>query len=361
MVSTTGQPEYPPHQKILPPELGRFSLPGKDLLVGFLNRKNNLQIKVDQLEVRGDPIPRSDDGETLLKVKFLPPFEHPAHSAVAELLYYRISIAEQLMGMSISVYVSAHDKTSLLDAIFEQAGLYLEPDLVDIDELDQDIETSAPNQQLNGFAPDQSADPEEEPLNPPALQNKTYLVTISPKHLMFYGSFELKTREALRTAPKDIDSLLDLRRWYATNPGDRYPIDLIIPGGELCLGDIPDVKAVRQWESELYKIKTGAIFGNTADSLPAVEVILSALTGVTWINENRFADYNLMHAKVIYNGRVSAANSFPDPSYSYVLAIELAGMCTNVSGILKIGYRYSVLQPYRSDVDPSAIPPIIQQ
>lgn len=348
--------EYPAHQKVLPPELGRFSLPGKQLLVSFINRVNNLQLIPDQLVIKGDPLSVNDEGLTELKIAFAE--STGWGTAVQTLTYIRLSIGEQLLGMGLTIYVDAHDKKSLLDAIFQQAGLYLEADLVSIDQVERDISVILSEQKLSGFSEDGVLAQEV----PPAFDNRDFIVTIDPKHLMFFGSFTLKTRQALRTADRSIDSLLDLRRWYATNSANRYPIDLLIPGGNLKVGDLKDLTSQRVWESELHGIKQGAIYGNLDDALPDITPLLTELSGVCWVLESEFKDYNLTHARVVYNGRVSAEQQFPDPSYSYVLALELAGLCTNVSGILKIGYRYSTLNSKcLSDYDPSAVPPIILQ
>jgi predicted metalloprotease len=59
------------------------------------------------------------------------------------------------------------------------------------------------------------------------------------------------------------------------------------------------------------------------------------------VDTTKDTDFNVAGIRVLYNGLVSKEHPVTDHAFNYVIAFELGSQCSNLSGVLKIAYRYS--------------------
>lgn len=321
------------------PRLNRFNKPSKELLVEYINSKNNRGLRADQL-IFGKPVLKDRDGTSEVEISFDPSTGWPTDQKRL-FAFIRLELEYLLNLKPLVVHVSEDGEDALLTAIREQYGLLLEKDLLSIEVVTKSFADNTQNSDIAGFDPEDAPEVEPEEPPPPAyLDNRNYRITFSDDHLIFFGGFDVFTRRSIDLLGKNIDSLLDLREFYADGNFDLPKADLIFPNGELYVNDNSypayiDRKAVN---AQLYDIKAGTYISEVS-RLPA---ILRKLTGDPWnVTDERGIDFNLDHAEVIYNGFVKTDYSLEDSAYNYVLAIQLGHRCANLTGIVKIGYQFS--------------------
>jgi hypothetical protein len=297
------------------PRIARYSKPSKELLVDYINATNNRLLKPEQL-LFGLPVNEGEEGLTSVDIKFAS--TNGWSEEVQRLMYRRVDIGQILNGEPCAVHVPELTDAAIITALHEQYGLLLEPALITIELVSQ------------------------EPIGEgllPALQNTDYLIIISGDHLIFTGSFKVITRQSLTLLGATIDSLLDIRQFYSDSNQDLPPVDLILEDGELKLSDafMPHDDR-RATESYLYTIPTGYVWTDLVN-LPQ---LLRRLTGDEWVSvPDQELPFNVHGSEVIYNGFVSTAHTVNDPAYNYVFCLDLSKWCNNITGVLKIAYRYS--------------------
>jgi len=317
--------------------LGRFGKKSLDLLVDYINEHNNRALRPDQL-VFGNPSTMDDTGLTEIEVGFA---VETGWSDEKEIMaYYRVEPSLFLRGQPISIYVTGYTDVEICNAIFEQYGLFIEPEFITLTLVAESLADLTPVGDLPGFdGEDEEPEPPVEMPPPGYLDNRNYKLLFKQNHLIFFGEIQVQTRRAMQSLGNPIDSLMDLRTFYTDGNMNVPPVDLLIPKGELYLSSVkyPDLGERHALQNMLFGIKTGT----TLVSARYPAGLLETLTGDSWVSEIDPADFNLEGATVIYNGFVSKDQSLDDSGYNFVIAIELGPLCTNLTGILKIGYKYA--------------------
>lgn len=339
--------------------LNRFNQPSKSLLVEMINKFNAVRLAPDQLFF-GDPEVVQGDGLTSVTVKFR---ENMGWSKESRpVTYYRIEANrhEQLSHLVVHAEHLADD-AALLKAIFDQCGVLLEPALIEITEIfggldaDQaDINNRITHPFLNGFDP--AADV---PFVPDPDLDRNFKITFKDKHLIFFGHLFVMARPALTLLGNTVARRMDFRDYYRDGIKGRPPVDLYIPQGRILVGEvITEQKQAKSVEAYLYEQKAGAI--TAVDS--AMARILKGLTGDTWAyTPGTVSDFNIYNSTVLYNGLVTPEYSADDARYSYVMVIQLGDNCRNLSGLLRIGYRYSApAVPGNRQINPASATPLFQ-
>lgn len=319
-------------------KLDRFNLPAKELLVGFINKKNNRGLTPSQL-VFGVPVLKRGDGLSEVEVSFDPSTGWAADDQKRTLGYFRTDLEVYLNKKPLIVHVEEDTNAALLKAILEQYGLLLEPNLIEIDLITSSLADSVYNPDLFGFEPEDVVDAEEVIPPPAYLINRNYRITFKDEHLVFIGGLDVYTRRSLEMLGTTIDSLIDLREFYTDGNFELPKADLVIPNGELYINEETyDAYINRKAASTaLYETKVGPILGESR-----IASILRKLTGDPWIIEDaRGLDFNLYGTDVIYNGFVKIEYGLQRAAYNYVLVLALGPKCGNLTGYIKIGYQFS--------------------
>lgn len=335
--------------------LGRFGKKSKDLLVDYINEHNNRLLAPDQLDF-GTPSTMDDTGLTEIAVSFAPEMGWSDEKEI--MAYYRVEPSLFLRGQPISIYVTGYSDVEICNAIFEQYGLFIEPEFITLELVTQSLPDITPVTDLPGFEPeDAEPEPPVEMPTPGYLDNRNYKLTFKQTHLIFFGEVQVQTRRAMQSLGNPIDSLIDLRQFYTDGNMGVPPVDLLIPKGELYVTReyYPALEQIRSDESYLYGLKAGQVISLA----PPITRILSNLTGDDWISSPDANDFNLYGSTVIYNGFVSKDQTLEESGYNWVVAIELDARCTNLTGIVKIGYRYaSDKVPGNNPFNQSSVPPL---
>lgn len=336
------------------PLIGRFSKKSKPLLVDYINRINNRALVPEQLEF-GVPLLINDSGLSQVEISFSSTTGWDTAKRV--LTYNRVDLNMILHNAPIVVHVPDYTPESLYKAILEQYGVLIEPELVDLTLVTASLNDAIFTPNLLGFQAADSAVSVEVPIEPPYLDNRNYSLTFKDKHLIFFGSVQVMTRRSLDLLGTTIDSLMDLRAFYADGNFDRPPVDLYLPNSELKVSELELLTTERRmYESQLYSILPQTTIQVGTPLVP----LLRQLTGDQWISADvSDQPFNVFGAEVLYNGFVNKDYSATDPAYNYLLALKLGNACTNLSGIIKIAYRYSDSKtPGNLPYDRASVPPI---
>lgn len=317
--------------------LGRYGKKSKELLVDYINDHNNRDLRPDQL-VFGAPSTMNEFGLTEVVVGFSPLTGWSDEKET--MAYYRIEPSLFLKGQPMVIYVGGYTDTDIYNAIYQQYGILIEPEFAQLELITRSFPDAAGNVPVGGFGPEDA--PDEPPVEGPVpayLENRDYILRFKQNHLIFFGEVKLYTRRAVESLGTSIDSLMDLRKYYADGNMNLPAVDLLIPKGELYVSrdTFPDHTHRRGIESILYAMKTN----NLLDAAWQLPVILKDLTEDEWVATETPSKFNLYGAKVIYNGFVSKEQTLDDTGYNFVVAVELGKLCTNLTGIIKIGYQYS--------------------
>jgi len=317
--------------------LGRYGKKSKDLLVDYINDHNNRDLQPDQL-VFGPPSTMNEYGLTEITVGFSPDTGWGDEKQV--MAYYRVEPSVFLKGQPLVIYVSGYTDTDIYNAIYQQYGILIEPEFAQLELITRSLPDATRNVMVNGFdAESSNGEPVPQEPVPAYLENRNYTLQFKQTHLIFFGELQIYTRRAVESLGISIDSLLDLRTYYADGNMNVPPVDLLIPKGELYISRelFPEHATRRGLESMLYAMKVN----NLLDVAWQMPTLLRVLTKDHWMAQTEPSAFNLYGAKVIYNGFVSKDQTLENAGYNFVVAIELGVLCTNLTGIIKIGYQYS--------------------
>lgn len=335
------------------PLISRYNKKSKELLVDYINQINNRLLVSDQL-VFGVPVLLNDSGLSQVEIGFSS--STGWDSSKRTLTYNRVDLNMVLHDAPVVVHVLESTPTAIFAALLSQYGLLLEPDTVELTLITTNLSNAVWNKDLPGFETADGTPVVIEPVEPAYLDNQNYRLRFKDSHLIFFGEIKIYTRRSLELLGGTIDSLMDLRNFYNDGNFLRPPVDLYTPGGQFLLMDVePDMVQTerRMFEALLYKIKTGEIIVRGT----ILESLMRKMTGDYWVAaDTSDLPFNLFGATVLYNGYVSKDYHVDDPAYNYVLALQLGPACNNLSGVIKIGYRYSDSQmPGNLKVDHAAV------
>jgi len=317
------------------PRLSRFKKKSKDLLIDYINFKNNRGFRPDQILFGVPEMVDENTGLTHVELQFKEELGWSRDKAI--LAYKRLDINQLMGNKPIVLHVAEETDEAIYAALLEQYGWLLEPELADLEISSRGFESAASNTNLGGFEVEDNSEGEEV-IVPPYLENRNYILTFKPENLMYYGEVKIFTRKSIELLGTTIDSLLDLREFYADGNYDRPFVDLFGDAGAFYVTDEKTGdKTRRAWESMLYELTVE----QTIDVGSGFPKLMQLLTGDEWVISSEKVPFNLNDVKVVYNGFVSKDYSVPDPAYNYVVALELGPLCENLQGIFKIGYRFS--------------------
>ena len=319
-------------------KLDRFNKPSKELLVNFINKKNNRGLSPDQL-IFGTPVLKQEDGLSEVEISFDPSTGWSAPDQKRTLGYFRTNLEVELNKQPLVVHVAEEGTDILLKAIEEQYGLVLEKDLVVVELVARDVSDSAPVTEVPGFDPEAAPEESEEEVVPPYLDNRNYRITFKDEHLIFFGGLDVYTRRSLELLGNTIDSLIDLREFYRDGNFDLPKAEMFFEGGELYINEenYPQYIDRKAAAALLYELPLGPIMVESE-----LATILRKLTGDPWVVEDaEYIDFNLYRSEVIYNGFVKVEYGLKKAAYNYVIAIKLGQPCANLTGYIKIGYQFS--------------------
>lgn len=292
-----------------PPIMDRYSKPCKEMLVAFINKANGKSFSPDSIRF-GVPTLLSPDGVSQVDVSFTT--DTGWSDTVVPLTYTRVDLQTQPAISPMIIHSNDFTVEAILPAIFEQYGVLLEPELLDLSSVDEDVESGT----------------------------GTLLITFKPEHLLFFGTIQVYVRPSIELLGTTIRDTLALREFYVDGNVNLPPVDTVIPRGELKLNDLTGIHytQVRQYETELRTLAPGVELIDTT----VVSDILQGITGDVWyFSSVEPGPFNLSGATVIYNGLTGDVLNFTDGEYNYVIGIQLGSLCSNLTGVIKLGYKYA--------------------
>lgn len=328
--------------------VSRYDKPSKDLLVDFVNAHNNQRFKTDDL-VFGTPEATDPYGMTKVSIAFASTSglsQDPAFMS-----YWRVDLKEVTKLPCLVIHANDQTPEGLYKALYDQCGLLVEPELVELTVIPQPLAEHIDHPDLDGFQPGQGTD------EPTEVGNLAVRLDFKLEHLVFIGGIDIYVRPSIELLGTSIDSKMSLRKFYSDGNTNLPQIDLFIPKGELYVSEkCFDTQMRRALETVLYAYRAG----DTVELEKMLPGLLTALTGDKWVEvpEERHP-FNIFGALVQYNGFVTVEQPLTDPGYNYVLCLKLSQFCSNLTGQFKIGYRYASSQvPGDQKYDHGYVPPV---
>lgn len=317
----------------------------KLLLVDFINHQNNRSI--DPSNIQFDiPTYSEVSGTISVPVRFSSGTGWDT-SDVSYMEYQRQPIADTVPNGQFTIHMETLSDENILSAIFEQYGFFIDPDTFFLEEVvsgdssgDSDSGTIDPEGD-DGTTGDIDGDPiDGEPIpegsvtsteENPITTDVYYKLTFLDNHLLFEGSVDIRIVSSIDALGTTISRLLDIRQYYTDVEAGRYPFSMYIKtfklGFEKDEGNL------------LHLMKPDTI------NLEDLAVMLSNVTGDTWVDSDTPCNFNVHDASFIYNGLRRAGTPDVDISYPFTLVIELSNeFCDNLSGQIVFNYRHD----YRS-------------
>lgn len=303
----------------------RFSEPAKNTLVSWINERNNRGFYPSQFTFDA-PIPVSLDGTVDI------PFLYNDTGERSAIRVQRVDIGKVPGLSSMVIHSGAYSVQSILDAIFEQYGLYLDIDMVSVDLNKSDLNTLLGNGILDGFNILGKGSTDD---IVPAIEVLDCYITIKSNHLIYTGELVVRIRRSLLTNGNSIDRLLLLRDHYEQDPDAIPYVETYQPRG-LWSVEPSDQYDRRSAEAMLYALRDG-------DPLdyPSIALVLKAITNTPWVADRKPSVFNIMGATVLYNGLASGHPGVAPLTHSYLLILELNELCLNLQGRIHIAYRYA--------------------
>lgn len=311
--------------------IDRYGKPMAALLLDYLNHQNNRLFTLSQVQF-GQPIAMGGDGLVSTPVQFS---EDTAfdQEAVSYLSYHRPAVRDVIPNGQFTIHLDEVSEAAILDALYEQYNFWLDEGTFLItptdpegnvlpppepDEPDEGDETEAGG---DGEVEDEQDPPEE-----PPFEDQWYRLDLLPNHLLLEGYIPVRIVSSIAALGTTIGRLIDLRQYYQDVEAQRYPVELYTKQLTMVTGN--------EQGMVLYHITNDNPMG------PELAGILQELTGDPWVCQEDPAPFNVFGYVLNYNGLRSTTYSMTDPLYPYVIAIALVNLfCTNLTGVLTIGYR----------------------
>lgn len=300
----------------------RFSQPAIETLISWINVKNNRRFSPSQFEF-GTPVPVSNDGTVDI------PFTYTDTGDSDTLRVQRVNLS-RVPGLHPIVLHSVNLSTdSILKALLDQYGLYLDEDMVEV-RFDTNINEMFPTELLEGFSQN---DTDSDDVGAD-YRGSECTIRILDHHLVYEGELKVLVRKSMLSNGNTIDRIINLRKFYESH--DEVPfIETYQPGG-LWTVDGFDHETRRRIEYCLHYIQdSGPVdYDLLAD-------ILHRITKDDWVSNEETQSFNIQGAKVIYNGLSSEYPGIGPLTHSHLLILELSKLCDNLQGHIHIAYRYS--------------------
>lgn len=286
--------------------INRYGLPMYDILVDYINHQNNRNFPTTFLAF-SEPTPIGEDGLVTVEVSFT----SESGWSLADpgtLEYKRQFISDAVPNRLLTIHTTEVNETAVIAALLDQYGLFLDAGtyrLVETDESGEVLVDPLPEFEVN--------------------DDRWFSLIMENTHLLLEGSVPIRRVASISLLGTTISRLLDIRQFYTDVSSGRFPTEMYV--SNLCM---ISGSRLGQW---LYYVKE--------DNLMSDHVLetLKELTGDEWVLSEDPHDFNLYGFQVVYNGLSSDEYKTTDPNYPYVLVISLSELCTNLQGVIAIGYR----------------------
>ncbi len=304
----------------------RFSQPAKVTLISWINEKNNRGFSPSQFTFR-DPIKIDYDGTVDI------PFIYNDTGEESKLRVQRINIGLVPGLQDIVIHSTAFTVQSILDSIYEQYGIYLDPNMVDVKLNKITLDTALDDGILDGFDIGGRGKYSD---GSPRLELLDCTITMLDNHLIYEGQMFLKIRKSLLTNTDTISRLLNLREFYSQSDELKPYIETYQPSG-LWAVEESNKYVRREIESRLYSIGKSNIV-----DYDLLANIMTTITGREWYSSHEETEFNVYGSQVLYNGLSSEHPGVGPITHSYLLILELSDEhCSNFQGRIHLAYRYS--------------------
>lgn len=289
--------------------VNRYGLPMKQILVRYINHQNNRDIP-DPYFWFGLPEPTGTAGLVKLPIKFTTESGWETNEE-QYLEYTRQSIATAIPTGQLTIHLPVDDVDvdTLTQACFNQYGLFLDAGFYEFVETDSDGAVIDP------------------PVTPDG-SDRWFKLVIDPTHLLLEGEVKVRVVASIVGLGTTISRLVDIRTYYTNVEAGKFPTELYTKSLNL--------NVESEYGYMLYRLGEG-----TFPEESCLATMLKELTGDEWVN-NMFLNkpFNIAHFTVVYNGLSSDEYPAVDPSYPYILVLQLSDtFCSNLEGFLQIGYR----------------------
>lgn len=312
--------------------VSRFNKPAYETLVSWINEKNNRGFDLKQFNFSG-VTPLADDGSARITFNFdkSTGWEQGDQTLVVQRV--NLSLLPGLNG--IVIHSPEFTKSTILACIFEQYGLYLDMDLVNVIPGKMPLSKAILNKYLDGF--------DEAPENNRIYDNadiyRNYTIEISDIHPTLTGTVPLYVRKSLKDLIGFMSPTLNLREYYIEGRTDLPYVETLQPGGMWMLDKVhyPDIRKMKDIQNHLNAFKACEVISDDKVLLS----IITQLSKFNWVTTDEVTGFNLRGAKVIYNGLTDPVVNRAPIEYTHLLVIELSELCNNLQGELKIAYQYA--------------------
>lgn len=234
----------------------------------------------------------------------------------AQVLTYRRSIIQDhFIGVPFVLYACDYEPATILAALRDQYGLFLDEHLVDVELHPVDLEDVIFDDHLGSIVENNCGD-----YTPPVTYNAT--IRMRPEHPIWMGEIVVYIREAVKFLNRDIKTTLEVKRYLGPGDHAKMPAEMILPNNRFVDEDY-----------YLHGLKVGDLVGE--------EIVRLAMkvTGDLWVFDSNPQPFNLYGAVVLYNGNNTGDFYIPAPEVTNVVIVQFSDHhCTNLAGQWIIGY-----------------------
>lgn len=318
----------------------RFSQPAKETLVSWINEKNNRGFYPHQFTF-SDPIKLDDDGTVEI------PFTYNPTGESSSLEVQRVNIGKVPGLKNLVIYPDAITTESILLSLYREYGLYLDKDMVSVSTGPVSLDKILVGDKLDGFGNDEVVESQVH------FDQLECSITMLDNHLVYEGVLNIVLAKSVLHNTDSIARRMSLRDYYAQDGEGKPYVETFQPKG-LWLVDKTnrylnrdlideslytpplDRELRRELESRLFHVDKREVV-----DYHILAEVLTKVTGSKWVAENSVVPFNVMNSRVLYNGLASDQPGIAPVSHSYLLILELSGLCENLQGRVHIAYRYS--------------------
>jgi hypothetical protein len=330
----------------------KYDKPANELMLDILNFTNKAAFEPQQIKfgvpttapenpnaivlplIQMYPQYRPVEG-TLTQIQVLPTDE-VSWTGEMILTYRRIVIQDHFAQVPFVIYTDELDASTILAALKEQCGLYLDADLVNVDVQLIDLDQLLFSTHLGSIVENEI---EYGDYIPP--QGWDVKITMRPEHPIWIGELHVYVRESIRLLDRDIKTTLEIKRFLGPGGNEKMPAELILP--------MHKSTGRTDHHGLLRSLEVGSLI-----PMGLVD-IAKDITRDDWVFSEEPADFNLYGARVVYNGLNTGLVFNDDPRVSNLIIVEFSPTHSkNIAGYWSIGYydHDSYLRAQRLDYYP---------
>ena len=164
--------------------------------------------------------------------------------------------------------------------------------------------------------------------------------------------------EKMVTFDRQIDSVLELRKFYTVSDELKPYVETIQPKGIWTVDkeQFGTMSVKKEVEARLYEM---TLKEDTIVDYAFIAQVLSSITGHPWVNDTSPAPFNVMGSIIKYNGVTGNYPNIAPVKYSYLMILELGELCSNLQGDIHIAYQYANYRhPMYGNKTLAGIPPL---